>query len=104
VRAHRLVRGEVMLPVHWGLFDLALHGWTEPIERALVAATAEDVRLVAPRPGEMIEPTLAGASSRWWPELPWHTVAERPVRSTGVQHLMAPHYIEHRSSDEKRAP
>jgi L-ascorbate metabolism protein UlaG (beta-lactamase superfamily) len=104
VRAHRLVRGEVMLPVHWGLFDLALHGWTEPIERALVAATAEDVRLVAPRPGEMIEPTLAGASSRWWPELPWHTVAERPVRSTGVQHLMAPHYIEHRSPDEKRAP
>ena len=36
--AHRLVRGRVMLPVHWGLFNLAFHGWTEPIERTLVAA------------------------------------------------------------------
>ena len=24
--------GKVMLPVHWGLFNLALHGWTEPVE------------------------------------------------------------------------
>ena len=38
VLAHQLVRGDVMLPVHWGLFDLALHGWTEPVERVLAAA------------------------------------------------------------------
>jgi L-ascorbate metabolism protein UlaG (beta-lactamase superfamily) len=45
VLAHRLVRGAVMLPVHWGLFDLALHGWTEPMERVLVAARAAGVRV-----------------------------------------------------------
>jgi L-ascorbate metabolism protein UlaG (beta-lactamase superfamily) len=104
VRAHRLVRGEVMLAVHWGLFDLALHGWTEPVERALVAAAAEEVRLVTPRPGELLEPMLPRASTRWWPHVPWHTVAEKPVRSTGVQHLMAPNYLDQRSPDEKRAP
>ena len=38
VEAHRRVRGAVMLPVHWGLFALASHGWTEPIERVLAAA------------------------------------------------------------------
>jgi len=37
VEVHRRVRGAVMLPVHWGFFALASHGWTEPIERALVA-------------------------------------------------------------------
>ena len=59
--AHRLVRGDVMLPVHWGLFDLALHGWTEPIERVLVAAAdSQSVRVAAPRPGDMVEPATLG--------------------------------------------
>jgi L-ascorbate metabolism protein UlaG (beta-lactamase superfamily) len=88
VRAHRLARGDVMLPVHWGLFDLALHGWTEPIERALAAARAEGVRVITPRPGELAEPATFGAAVRWWPELPWRSAAEAPVQSTGVAHLM----------------
>ena len=37
VIAHRMVGGNVMILVHWG-FDLALHGWTEPAERAAAAA------------------------------------------------------------------
>jgi L-ascorbate metabolism protein UlaG (beta-lactamase superfamily) len=90
VRAHRLVRGAVMLPVHWGLFDLALHGWTEPIERVIVAAEAEGVRVLTPRPGELVEPSAASQLTRWWPELPWHAVSEAPVQSSGVEHLMAP--------------
>lgn len=52
VRAHQLVNpgnGGVFLPVHWGLFDLALHGYTEPIERVVVAAEAAGVRAVSPR-------------------------------------------------------
>lgn len=28
VQAHRDLRGKVMMPVHWGTFDLALHAWT----------------------------------------------------------------------------
>jgi L-ascorbate metabolism protein UlaG (beta-lactamase superfamily) len=90
VRAHRLVRGDVMLPVHWGLFDLALHGWTEPIERVLAAARAEGVRVIAPRPGELAEPSTFGAPARWWPDLPWRSATEAPVRSTGVATLMDP--------------
>jgi len=39
-----------MLPVHWGGFDLALHGWTEPIERTVVAANVAGVRLATPQP------------------------------------------------------
>jgi L-ascorbate metabolism protein UlaG (beta-lactamase superfamily) len=90
VRAHRLVRGEVLLPVHWGLFDLALHGWTEPVERVLAAAAAEGVRVAAPRPGDRVEPAALGAPERWWPAVPWRTVREAPVWSTAVEHLMRP--------------
>jgi L-ascorbate metabolism protein UlaG (beta-lactamase superfamily) len=88
VRAHRLVRGAVMLPVHWGLFDLALHGWTEPIERVLVAAELEGVHVLTPRPGELVEPAGESRRTRWWPELPWRTAGEAPVQSSGVEHLM----------------
>ena len=88
IRAHQLVRGDVMLPVHWGGFDLALHGWTEPIERAVVAANAAGVRLATPQPGELLEPATMGVPRRWWPALPWRTAAEAPAFSTGTAHLM----------------
>lgn len=48
VFAHRLVRGDVMLPVHWAGFDLAMHGWTEPMERLLGAADSQGVRVAMP--------------------------------------------------------
>ncbi len=87
VAAHQMVRGDVLLPVHWGLFALAFHSWTEPIERALVAAAAHGVTVVTPVPGGSVDlsgAALSSPSSRWWPELPWHTAEERPVRSTGM--------------------
>ena len=84
VLAHRLVRGDVLLPVHWGLFDLALHGWTEPIERVLVAARAAGVRVAAPRPGGMVEPDALAPVERWWPKVPWKTAADVPIVSSGV--------------------
>ncbi len=82
VRAHRLVRGRVMLPVHWGKFVLAYHGWTEPIERVLVAATAAGVAVLAPRPGQSVEPQAPPPLERWWPDVPWKTAAEEPIAST----------------------
>jgi L-ascorbate metabolism protein UlaG (beta-lactamase superfamily) len=88
VRTHQLVRGTVMLPVHWAGFDLALHGWTEPIERVLVAAEAAGVRVATPQPGELFEPATMGVQRRWWPTIPWRTVAEAPAFSTGVAHLL----------------
>jgi L-ascorbate metabolism protein UlaG (beta-lactamase superfamily) len=87
VRAHRMVRGEVLLPIHWGLFNLAYHGWTEPIERTLVAAAAAGVDVAAPRPGQSFEPDALGPGGlieRWWPEVPWRTADEYPIVSTNV--------------------
>ena len=84
VRAHQMAQGGLLLPVHWGTFDLALHAWTEPVERVLVAARAAGVPVAVPRPGQSVEPTNAPAVERWWPELPWQTAEEAPVVSSGV--------------------
>jgi L-ascorbate metabolism protein UlaG (beta-lactamase superfamily) len=82
VQAHRMLRGDLMIAVHWGLFDLALHGWTEPIERVLAAADAQQVKVASPRPGESIEPSAPAVRTRWWPKVPWQTAQQAPVVSS----------------------
>ncbi len=82
VVAHGLVRGKVMLPVHWGKFVLAYHGWTEPIERVLAAGERAGATILSPKPGESIEPEAPPPRDRWWPTLPWKTAAEDPIVSS----------------------
>lgn len=84
VRAHQLVRGRVLLPVHWGLFALAYHSWTEPVERVLVAAQKAGVPVLVPRPGQSVEPATPPPFERWWPTLPWKTAEQRPIVSSQV--------------------
>ncbi len=90
VLAHQLVGSRVMFPVHWGLFDLALHSWTEPIERTLVAAKKHAVEVASPRPGGSFEWSDAPlpAVDRWWPNVPWQTVDEAPSWSSSVDDLL----------------
>jgi L-ascorbate metabolism protein UlaG (beta-lactamase superfamily) len=87
VQAHRDVRGNVLFPVHWGTFDLALHSWIEPAERVLASARAAGVRSVTPRPGESIDPFASPEPRRWWAGVPWKTAAEAPVVSSGLEQL-----------------
>ncbi len=82
VAAHEAVGGERLLPVHWGGFTLAHHGWTEPAERILAAARCRQVRLLLPMPGERIGLGDAGKSGRWWPKAVWRDASTDPIRST----------------------
>jgi L-ascorbate metabolism protein UlaG (beta-lactamase superfamily) len=91
IEAHRLVRGGVLIPVHWGTFDLALHPWTEPVERLLVAAARSGARVASARPGETVLPASPPPVARWWPQVPWRTAETAPVVSTGLEHRGALH-------------
>jgi len=69
VRAFRaLGTAGLLMPVHWGLFDLALHSWRYPMERLLeLAAAQNDIKLWAPEPGVPSE-VVPGTELRsdWW--------------------------------------
>lgn len=69
VRAHRDLRGELMLPVHWATFDLGFHPWAEPAQRLGSAAAIAGVRVVIPRPGERINIDQPGPIADWWSRL-----------------------------------
>jgi quercetin dioxygenase-like cupin family protein len=51
--AHVALKGELLMPIHWGTFNLAFHNWFDPPNRLLSAATDPSIRIVIPRPGQM---------------------------------------------------
>lgn len=75
---HLAVRGDRMLPIHWGTFNLALHPWTEPIERLRWIADLAEIPWFMPRPGQPVEPMMERPVAAWWPSLPWSSSIERP--------------------------
>jgi L-ascorbate metabolism protein UlaG (beta-lactamase superfamily) len=54
-----------VLPVHWGVFDLAIHPWHESIDMFLEEAEAKTFRTLTPKMGETVIPgeTL---TEHWW--------------------------------------
>ncbi len=56
-----------LMPIHWGLFNLALHGWRQPVEELSVVAAREGWRLWLPTPGEPTEVVEGNPpQSGWW--------------------------------------
>jgi L-ascorbate metabolism protein UlaG (beta-lactamase superfamily) len=84
VQAHKDLRGALMLPVHWGTFNLALHPYSEPIERVLTAAKSAGVKIVSPRVGQIVDAASPPAIERWWPKMPFETAQRAPVVSSGL--------------------
>ena len=66
VTAHQQLGGGLMLPLHWGTFDLALHPWTEPIERLVATAQHAKIRFATPQPGSPVVPTSDAPTVNWW--------------------------------------
>lgn len=65
IQTHLDVKGRIMLPVHWGTFDLGNHEWDEPIKRTLAAADSAGVKLLTPKVGEFVLPSNYN-STQWW--------------------------------------
>ena len=66
VRTHQLLGGGVLLPIHWGLFNLAFHAWREPVEAVLRLAEPARIPLLLPVPGAPVDVTPGGLVARWW--------------------------------------
>ncbi|MET8722621.1 MBL fold metallo-hydrolase [Streptomyces misionensis] len=70
VRAHLDLQGGaphgVLLPIHWGTFNLAPHPWAEPGEWTKEAAEEVGQAVALPRPGEPFEPDGKLPAEAWW--------------------------------------
>lgn len=86
--------GGVMLPIHWGTFNLAPHAWAEPGEWTADAAAEAGQTLALPRPGEPFEPAGELPADRWWRSVstpirrPWRGAkANSPAPEPGTAEL-----------------
>ena len=63
------VRAKVMMPIHWGSFVLAMHSWTDPVERVTKKADELGMPIITPRIGDVIAlDALSEFHERWWRE------------------------------------
>ncbi|WP_079175235.1 MBL fold metallo-hydrolase [Streptomyces malaysiense] len=70
LRAHLDLQGGaphgVLLPIHWGTFNLAPHPWAEPGEWTKEVAEEAGQAVALPRPGEPFEPAGKLPAEAWW--------------------------------------
>jgi len=66
VQAHLDLKGNVLHPIHWATFNLALHPWYEPMERLTAAANFKNIKTATPVVGETTVYGMSIPAARWW--------------------------------------
>ncbi|MEO0469055.1 MAG: MBL fold metallo-hydrolase, partial [Bacteroidota bacterium] len=60
------VRADVVIPIHWGKFNLSIHPWKEPVQRILVQANQSGQIIATPQPGELMLVGKDLPQTKWW--------------------------------------
>ena len=63
------VQAERVMPIHWSAFNLSLHSWDEPVERAVKAAEGLPVNMIVPKIGRSFSIEEKPALDYWWREV-----------------------------------
>ncbi len=67
LQAHLDVQGKVLMPIHWGAFNLAVHPWKEPVERLLQEVNG-DIVIATPSIGRSFVLNQTIPNGKWWNE------------------------------------
>lgn len=65
-QAHLDLKGKLLMPIHWGKFDLALHPWKESVNRLAKKANEENIQLFTPEVGKLVSIQSSDNTERWW--------------------------------------
>ena len=66
VQAFEELGARMLYLVHNSTFDLAFHGWREPLERVAAIAQAKGIALATPEIGEVLTLGKPRVNRRWW--------------------------------------
>lgn len=65
-QAQRDLGGKLFMPIHWGAFKLALHNWTDPLDRLINLKSVEDIKMTTPVVGQSFILGESYPASKWW--------------------------------------
>lgn len=66
VKAGHDMKAKLIMPIHWGAFTLAMHEWTDPIERFKAEAVNLDMEMIHPMIGERFALEKDRPLTEWW--------------------------------------
>lgn len=66
VMAAKDLNARILMPVHWAKFELSLHSWDEPINRATKFAKDNNHAVTTPMIGEPVILDSSYPDKRWW--------------------------------------
>ncbi|MFN7263050.1 MAG: MBL fold metallo-hydrolase [Pseudobdellovibrionaceae bacterium] len=67
IQAHLDLKGNFLVPIHWGSYCLSVHSWFEPAERALQASQKSNVSILFPIQGQIVtDPLSLLQQTPWW--------------------------------------
>lgn len=65
-QAHLDLKGKLLMPIHWGKFDLSLHPWKESVDRLSLTAEMNGISLFTPEVGQLISLADSNSLKNWW--------------------------------------
>ena len=60
------LKAKKFVPIHWGMFDLSLHTWSEPIENSYKIAKEKRIPIIIPKFGEIFSKETPQSFPLWW--------------------------------------
>jgi len=67
VLAAKDLGSEIFLPIHWGVFTLAMHSWDEPVKESIKFSDKIGLNLLTPEIGEIFSKnTMNEPINPWW--------------------------------------
>lgn len=66
IQAHIELKGRSMLPIHNGTFDLSMHSWHNPFDRAVALGESKNITVLTPEMGEPVSMHNSSHGRHWW--------------------------------------
>lgn len=66
VEAGKMLKASLVMPIHWGAYQLANHPWDDPVERFVKAAEKQNINYITPKIGESIVYGSSYSNNKWW--------------------------------------
>lgn len=63
------LKGENLIPIHWGMFTLAMHNWFDPPVEIKKRAKDQNISLITPIIGQVIDMKKMTSTESWWEKL-----------------------------------
>ena len=61
--------GQLLVPIHWGMFTLSMHDWFEPPVRVLAEQQDWMWRVLTPLLGQLVDVSDMPENHEWWEQV-----------------------------------